>query len=543
MNKHRAGKALFLSAAVVLAGLSISDVNVVASNDGIEERLFKNIEIAAQKGNLQESKADIQRVLRLNPRHSGATFYAGQYSFAAGNFANAEKFFKRLENNQKYGSRARQYLADMRAAGYRKKLQETLGVLMSGESYQPALNLCEESLKQNPDNQEILFTAAYAATMLNYQSKSENLAERYAKLTNNSLAAAELRAFVDGWYTATDFPEAALEKLLSITDRRLLTSPVRDLIKDLIVSLKLIDKFAAFIEREKKVAGADTGGLERELIGFLIEQQQFEQALLMINRRPVDSIDDNILYIKLLSLTAQEKKAMATARQLLANAPQDLRLYQAWIGAWLMHVERTKMPPDGLDEGGKSFTEMADELLDLLKPDKLIISHPDLLINMLRLACMTSNDAQIKNILPQVLRIALNNKLAFRLIATVDELIIFNKASIAIDLLESGRNQLPDNYDLPIKLAEVHLVNNPEISAKILESVIKEKPEMLRAFLLWTDSLNLTGHIRIAEQAILQRMGEPGISELVKRQLAAKLEVLRMQNIQDSSDENYAEED
>src|SRR5690606_25548713 len=132
-------------------------------------------------------------------------------------FANAETFFKRLENNLKYGSRARQYLADMRAAGYRKKLQETLGVLMSGESYQPALNLCEESLKQDPDNQEILFTAAYAATMLNYQSKSENLAERYAKLTNNSLVAAELRAFVDGWYTATDFPEAALEKLLSIT--------------------------------------------------------------------------------------------------------------------------------------------------------------------------------------------------------------------------------------------------------------------------------------------------------------------------------------
>lgn len=542
MNKHKTGKALFLTAAVVLAGLSLSNVNTSASNDGVEARLFKSIEISAQKGRLKDSKEDIQRVLRLNPRHPGATFFAGQYSFEEGNFANAEKFFSRIENHEQYGAQARRFLADMRADGYRKKFNETLGILMAGESYQPALNLCEESLNQNPDNQDVIFTGAYAAAMLGMQSKSENLAARLAEVSKKSVLSAELAAFVDGWFLSRDNPDASLEKLLSLTDRRLLTNPVRRRIKDLIVSLKLIDKFETFIEREKKVTGADIGSLERELIGFLIEQKQYERALTIINRRPVDSIDDNILYIKILSLTSQEKKAMATARQLMANAPEDLRLFQAWIEAWLMHVERTQVPPEGLDDGGKSFTEMADELLERLKPDKLVNLNPELLLNMLRMAVMTSNDVQIKLIKPEALRIAYKNDLTEKLIKAVDELIIFNQVQIAVELLESARNQLPDDYNLPIKLAEVHLVNNPQISAKILEQVVTEKPELLRAFLLWTDSLNLTGQGKVAEMEILKRMEEPGLSELIARQLAAKLEVLRMQNLQDNPDLNPPKE-
>jgi len=92
----------FLTLSVCLAGLSISSLNTSASNDGVEERLFKNIEIAAQKGQLSSAKEDIQRVLRLNPRHAGAIFFAGQYSFEAGNFDNAAKFLNRVVNHTTY---------------------------------------------------------------------------------------------------------------------------------------------------------------------------------------------------------------------------------------------------------------------------------------------------------------------------------------------------------------------------------------------------------------------------------------------------------
>lgn len=103
----------FLTLSVCLAGLSLSSLNTSASNEGIEARLFKNIQIAADKGQLAAAKEDIQRVLRLNPRHPGATFFAGQYSYESGNFDNAEKFLTRLLSNRTYGSKASQILADI----------------------------------------------------------------------------------------------------------------------------------------------------------------------------------------------------------------------------------------------------------------------------------------------------------------------------------------------------------------------------------------------------------------------------------------------
>lgn len=543
MIKHRTIKSVILSGAICLAGLSLSNLTIIASDDGVEARIFKSIEIAAQKGQLKESKDDIQRVLKLNPRHSGATFFAGVYSFDEGNYANAEKFFKRIENHAKYGNQARGYLADIRADRFRKKFRETLEIHMTGESFGPALALCEEAIKQNQGGPEVIFTATYCAVMQGMQSRSENYADRFAEESKDKQIAAELTAFVNGWFSAQDYPETALEKLLSISDRRLLTQPVRNRIKDLIVSLKQIDKFEMFIAREKKVAGADTASLERELIGFLIEQRQYEKALDLINRRPVDSIEDNLLYIKLLSFTSQEKKAMSTARQLLSSSPQELRLYQAWTEAWLKHVERTQNPPEGFDEGGKNFTEMADEILERIKPDKLVNLNPELLINLLRMAFMTSNENQFNTIKTEVGKIAFNDRLADILVKTVDELVIFKLTSAAVDLLENVSNQLPDNHNLQIKLAEIHLVDNPQLSTRILETLLNDRPDLLRAFLLWVDSMNLTGQGNLAEQEILKRLGDAELSDVARRQLAAKLEVLRMQNMQDNPNLNPVEED
>lgn len=530
MINSRSIKAGFLTAAVCLAGLSVSDMHTSAGNDGVEARLFSKIEIAADRGQLKEAKEDIQRVLRLNPRHPGATFYAGQYSFEAGNFANAEKFLQRVINHATYGARASRMMADIRMNSYRGKFKETLEVYLSGESYPQALKLCEEALESMPENREVLFKAAYIASMLGMRSRADKYVESYAVLAKNDASSAELRAFVDAWFAEGYEAETALEKMLAVSDRNLLTVPVRKRIKELIVSTRATDKFAEFIQREKKVPGADIGSLERELISFLIEQNQYEKALELVNRRPVDSLDDNLLYVKILSHTGQEKKAMSTARHLMSAATQDLRIFQAWIEAWIAFVEKYQVPPDGEDDGGKNFIEMADEILERLKPDKLITLNPELLINLLRMAVVVENEEQVKLIRPEVAKIPFNDQLAILLIKACDELMIFNRGQIAVDLLESARNQLPDNYNLHIKLAEIHLSTNPQAGAKILEGVLQEKPDLLRAFLLWADCMNLSGQGDAAAKEIIRRLEAPDASELIKRQLNAKLEVLRMQN-------------
>ncbi|NLF95937.1 MAG: tetratricopeptide repeat protein [Candidatus Riflebacteria bacterium] len=539
MNKRRLLKSGFLTAAVCLAGLSLSDFKTAASNESIETRIYRKVEIAAEKGRISEAKEDIQRVLKLNPGHTGALFHAGLYSYEAGNFENAEKFFKRVENNSEFGSRARRYLGDMRMARYRKKFKESLEIYITGESYEQALKLCEEAISEMPDNEEILFTAAYAATMLNRQTKAEHYAGMFNKKSADKSLSAELSAFVDAWFSYETEPETALEKFLSISSRRIVTTPVRKRIKDLILKLRLADKFEEFIRREMKVPGADVNSLERELISFLIDQKQYEKALQMVNSRPIDSLDDNLIYVRILSETAQEKKAFTATRQLLSVYPNELRLYDAWINVWLKAFSRLKAIPSGTDEGGKDITEMADEIIARLKPGHLVTINPELLLNMLRVAVIIDNQPQVKLIAPETARINFDDKLTALLLESVDEFIVNDAVGVAANLLESARNQRPDDHNLHIKLAELHLANNPEISAKILESLLAEKPEILRAFLLWVDSLNLSGRAKEAEEAILKRLEEPGQNELVRRQLSARLEVLRMQK----EGQNYYQEE
>ena len=531
MNMKKPVKTGFLTLALCLAGLSMSNINISASNGGVEARLFKNIEVAAEKGKLSEAKDDIQRVLRLNPRHQGAIFFAGLYSYEIGNYDNADKFLRRVLNNPTYGARANQILADIRLSRYRNRFKETLEVHLTGESFSQAIQLCEEALESMPDNSEIVFKAAYISAILGRQESAEKYQNRYIQLVGNNSSAAELQTFLNGWFADGYEPESVLDQLLSITDRSLLSPPVRRRIKELIVATRATEKFEAFIKREKQIPGADTGSLERELITFLIDQKLFDKALEHVNRRPIDSIDDNLLYVKILGLTGQEKKAMSNARQLITAAPQDLRTYQAWIEAWLAYVDNNKQPPDGNDAGGKNFIETADEILERLKPEKLVISNPDLLLNLLRLAVVISNEKQIELIKPQIFRVAYNDQLAALLLKACDEMLIFKREPMAAALLESARNQLPDYYHLHLKLAEIYMSVDPAAGAKILEGVLLEKPDLIRAVLLWADCMNLAGETSKAEDELLRRLADRSISEVVRRQLNAKLEVLRMQNV------------
>ncbi len=531
MNMKNSAKSGFLTLAICLAGISMSSVNTSASNEGIEVRLFKQVEAAAEKGRLKDARDDIQRVLRLNPRHQGATFFAGQYSYEAGNYDNAEKFLHRVLNNPIYGARASRLLADIRLNRYRSRFKETLEVHLSGESFSQAMQLCEEALESMPDNAEIVFKATYIAALLGRQETAETYLNRYIQLAGNNASAAELQAFLNGWFADGYEPESVLDKLLAITDPSLLAPPVRRKIKELIVTTRATEKFEAFIKREKQLPGADTAGLEREFIAFLIDQKLFDKALEHVNRRPIDSMEDNLLYVKILSLTGQEKKAMSNARQLISAAPQDLRAYQSWIEAWMVYVDKYQQPPDGNDAGGKNFIEMADEILERLKPEKLPASNPELLINLLRLAVVISNEKHIELIKPQIFRIAYNERLADLLLKACDEMLIFSREPMAVALLESARNQFPDYYHLHLKLAEIYMSVDPAAGAKILEGVLVEKPDLIRGVLLWADCMNLAGEGEKAEAELLRRLADRSISEIVRRQLNAKLEVLRMQNV------------
>lgn len=527
-------KLWLMTGAVCLAGLSMSNLTIKAREESIEDRLFKRLEFAIEQGRLQESKEDIKRVLKLNPRHPGATFYAGKYSFANKDFDNARKFLTRVENHNKYGIEARKLLAEIRMDVLKRKFVDNLDVAIKGEAFTQALKISDEILAEMPENKDVMLLAAYAATMNSDRDKAEAMLERFKRSDASREAKAELQAFINAMFSAGYSPQTAVEQLMSVTEPRLMTLKVRNRLKDLIVSLKELDRFEKFIQLEKSRPGAEVDKLERELIEFLIEQKQLEKAMLLVNQRPANNLEDNILYLRLLVQTGQETQAMLNARQLISANPEDLRVYDLWTEAWLAYVDRTKKTPEGKDATGKSFDEMAEEVLNRLKIDRLVKMQPSLLLRLLRLAVLSENENKVKEIRAEVVKIRFDDKTSTLLEKTIDDLITINRTAVASEILESARNQFPEEHKYSIKLAEIYYINrNPEVAGKILEQVLEENPEQFKAYLLWIDCLAMSGKAMEAENAILKRLQEPGLNDLVQRQLSSKLEIIRMQNMVD----------
>lgn len=517
-----------LAGFIIATTLTLVNKNVNADNENIEDKLFKKIEAAAGINDLEKVKDDIKRVLKLNPKHAGAIFYAGKYCFQTGNFENAEKFLKRIIYDPVYGSKANAVLAQIRLKNYNSRFMSTLKVYLSGESFDQALKLCEEALSDMPDNKELLFSAAYASCMLGKKDKADTYTELYAVQTNNSPTSAELKTLVDAWFTDSFDSQVAIEKFLSLKSKNLLTPPVKRRIKDLLISSKSIDRYEDFIRKEASQPGADKDALERELITFLLQQNQYKKALEHINNRPIDSLDDNLLYIWALCATNQEIKALSTARTLMNVAPRDLRVYRAWVEAWLSYTDKNKNIPEGKDSNGKPYQETIDKLFQLLRPDKLINQEPYLLIDMLRMASFLNNDIDVQKLQAEVAKIAFTDEHEKILLKTADELMAFDRSRIAINILESAVNQLPDNYNVSLKLAQVYMNDNPSAAIRICEEVMEQHPELIRAFIMWCDAMNLANRGGEAVSELVKRLSDESLNDVVKRQLNIKLEELRI---------------
>lgn len=527
-------KSLFIAGVISAAALVSLNSNVKAQSENLEDKLFKRIEAEAGVNNLDKVKDDIKRVLKLNPKHAGATFYAGKYCFQQGNFENAEKFLKRIIYDPVYGTKANQILAQIRLKNYNSRFMSSLKVYLSGESFDQALLLCEEALADMPDNKELLFSAAYAACMLNKKDKAATYAELYAVQDNNSLDSAELKTLVDAWFTDSFDNEVAIEKFLSLKSKNLLTPPVKRRIKNLLIESKSTDRYEDFIRKESTLPGADKDALERELITFFLQQHQYNKALELLNQRPIDSLEDNLLYIWALCETNQEIKALNTAKSLMTVAPRDLRVYKAWVESWLSYTTKNKNTPEGKDSSGESYQKTIEKLFQLLRPDKLVTQEPELLIDMLRLASFTGDDIEVQKLQVEVAKIAFTNNHEKILLTTADELMSFERERIAINILESAVNQLPENYNIALKLAQAYMEKNPEASIRICEEVMEQNPNLVRAFTMWCDAMNLAKRGGEAVSEIVKRLSDDSLNDTVKRQLNIKLEQLRIQGNTDT---------
>lgn len=532
--RYKTIKRLLMTFAVCLAGLSLSNVTTSArSGNGLEDILFKKIIVADDKNDLKSVKDDIKRVLKLNPKHQGAIFYAGKYSYVTGNEEGAKRFLQRIVNDKDYGAKASAILADMRLDDKKAKHIESIKILIVGESYDAALKMCEDYLSAIPDNAEIVLKSALVATVLNNRDKAEAASAKFRQLKSADKRNYDINALIDGWFMDEADAGAAIDKLLSIEDRDMLIPPIKNKIRSLIVETGEIEKFEFFINRECRVPGADVGTLERELISFFLKHNKPEKALEVLERRPVDSLDDNLLYVKILAETAKEEKAIENAGYLINANPNDLRCYKAWVDAWISFVDRKQAKPGG--EEAKKYLDRAESILMYLKPESLIESEPKLLLNLFRMAVLTQNNKYALETHKHVLKIAFTEEFAQSVINAADELISFYQRDAAMDLLQAAWKDLPSNYNIPLKMAEITMDTDPETASKILDIILTERPEHVRAFLMWTDCMSRMGKPDLAAGKLIDKLKDPTLDNMIKRQLQAKLELLSIQGVDISS--------
>ncbi len=499
----------------------------LAAELSIEDRLYYGAEQLCRQGRFDDAKADLERVLKLNPTRGGALFYMGMWHFAHNQVGEAKKFWEKALKDKDFGSQARDRLIEMEAARKREEDQAAIRSYLDGGAFAQALSSCKEALMKTPKDAGLLFLTIYSAVMAGQPRYAEAAFRNYELLNPPAPEKADLRTFMDGWATKDHAPREALERLKAVTDPRLKTPQVRSAIKEIMLQMQLFDEYVKWLEEEKKLPGIDKNTIDRELVKFYLDQGQFEKGLAIISTKPTDSMPDNLLYIDLLTLNSQERKAMGLVRSLLGMGVQEDALHVAWMKAFLHHVIRTDAPPDGKDGDGKEISEIA--LAEVLRSRKEGGGgrNPSLMMSGMRIAAVLKKPDLVQSLVPEMISLQLNDKIFKEFLETTKEIGQRGFRSESITILEGALSQRPDDPEIQRELGGNYILDNRLIEATaLLEGSLQADPENMPTFLLLIDCLTTSGQTKAARNKLADKLAQPNLNEIFRRQLQVKAAIL-----------------
>jgi len=527
---HRAkwfGLILLLTPAAPLWVANAPTVEAQGKQESIEARLFSKAEDLFRLGKLDEAMEDLSRVRKLNPAHLGVVYYTGEFWFRKGDHKKAADCFKQLETHPEYGAKARQRLSEMALLTRQASNNRDIKAYLDGGAFPQAMEACKEALALDDENPDLLLTSAYTAAMLMNQPFAEKMYKAFAAAQPDPAKQADLRNFLDGWFSHDYAPLPALQRLLAVTDPRLRTTRVIAAMKEIMLSNKMNDAFEQIILDEAKRPGADRTSLDRDLVKFYIETGQFEKGLRFISNRPVDSMEDNLNYIELLTLSAQEEKAMLTARSLTGMKGEDIRLHLAWIRAFQHLVGRTGLIPSGSTRPEESLQLVAISELNQIMNDPAESTNPSSLMVVLRTSIVINDRRIIGLAMEKLSKIPLEDRLLEEMIEAASDMTVRDYRSEAISFLEVLLSQRPDNPHLQRSLAENYFLENRNQEAlSLLQSAYTAEPQSIRTFMLLVDSMAAEGQIEKALDMVIERQKDTSLNDAVLRQLKAKANVL-----------------
>ncbi len=518
---------LLVTAAPFLLALNWKVAAQGSGGSSVEARLYQRATDLFRQGKLDEAMADFERVRKLRPNHPGVQFHQAEIWLKRGDQAKATALLKGLTDNAEFGVKARQRLADLAAARREAATDQDIQAYLDGAAWKQALQAVRRGLERHPDKPGLLWAGAFAAAMLNDQTLAEQFYERYAATRPPADRRDDLRRLLHGWFARDHAPAEAIENLRGITDSRLRPPPVMNVLKELMLVNKRHDEFEQLLLEEARRPGADTRTVERDLVRFYTETGQYEKGLRLINRRPIDSLEDNLNYIELLTLSAEEERAMATARTLMGLQADELRLHYAWLRAFHHLVGRTGKVPEGKDATGSPLKLVAIAEVNRILANQAESGNPTAVLTALRTAIVLHDEGILNQAVQKMALLPVEDRFLDELIEAAEEMTERHFRAQAIAFLEILLGQRPDDPRVQRVLAENYYLDNRTMEAlDLLRSAHAADPKSIRTLLLLVDTMTSAGQAEKALEMVLERLKDTDLEDAPRRQLKAKANIL-----------------
>ncbi|HEY9069718.1 MAG TPA: tetratricopeptide repeat protein [Candidatus Ozemobacteraceae bacterium] len=495
----------------------------------VEERLFRKAEPLCRAGKIEAAIEDLKRVLKLNPAHAGALYYAGVHRAGKSDVKGAEALFRKILDDAEYGPLARERLAELSVNTKQADQRHAIQSYLDGEAWNEALETCKQALQHAPNDPALLYTTVYSAVMAGDKRYAEAAWTAIGQTSAPEAEKGDLRDLIDGWFSRDQAPREALQRLMGITDARIRTTAVRREIRRLMLDQKLYDEYEKMLLAELGMPGANQGSIERDLIRFYVDTGRYDKGMQLLSRRPVDSMEDNLLYIRLLSATGQHVKAMTVAQQLIGMHGDQPEPHEAFLEAYIALASQkgglSGQPPADKLKWEKLVKEEITRFRSSLDPAETPAAGMTLAV--LR-ASATLNDFELtRALLEPAMRLRIDASNISSVRKAAEEMAENGCRPESTTLIETALGQLPDDPGLAGLLAEnYYLDGRAEEAIALLQGALQTEPRNQRNLLLLVDCLVTVGRRDEARDKLIDAISWPDLPDMIRNQFKAKLNLI-----------------
>lgn len=537
---------------IILLGTLLCLQKIQASNF-VENEIYKSALSQYHSKNFDEAMKNFERVLKINPSNNHAKFYMAEILYAKGKRNEALLLYKQVAKDKEFGILASQKIEIIQNSIKFEILLKDISLNLEYSQFQQAFSAIKEALKLFPNDINV-HTYAFLAYILtnqldNAKKTLEMLKKNSIKLVSNSnnisfskfnndhdlikQKLCSMESLLYAIQTISTDPERALEYFKSITDKNFWIQPVKKTFIQFLKKNNLLREYEDYLLQELKDTEnleLDKKSIEDELIRFYLDYGLYTKAMNILQKRNIDSIKDNLLLIECLIKLKEPKRALNMALSLYKLHSDDYQVVKVWISSMLAFIKEFKQMPQfdknlNLAEINSNMSNSTNIVLEreIAKISKKYTTNQEILIKCLEIASDMKSEVLLSDIVQRIIKNPVSSEYIENFVDVCQKLTENNFRVYSTNLLEALLAMFPEDYRIQRMLAENYYLDERISEAyDLLMSAYKLEPTSYKTFNLLIDVMSALGKYNEALEMITQKLDDPYLDEIIKRQLKIK---------------------